>query len=286
VRGGTAKFKTDTSSASKPPTLGALAAMAAMSGALGSTSMPSMPVSMSVSMPKAMPKAMATMTPSMQSMAGVQESTSAEEPGDQSAFRGLVQGWNPDKGHGFIQLPSAETDVFVNLEDCIGRSPSLGDMVYFDLVAEPIFRFSHKAKQVKGGSGPPLVAAMARVSIHAQQQAMNSYGKLKMPTALSGPYSAAAIAAIPQADPLNPVVPVPPGRICGTMTTWFTEKHYGFAAISGSDDVFVHKLQCRGGIEPKIGDVVEFQLEQSHKNNGKVNWTAKNVSAPGAWMGE
>lgn len=122
-----------------------------------------------------------------------------------------------------------------------------------------------------GGAGlRPMAGPMAAAS-------------LPMAHMMQMPPVSAPSTAMPDGAPA-PVLR-PDGRLTGVVTAWFQDKKFGFAAIPGSDDVFVHYLQIRDGTVPKKGETLEFELESSKKNNGRMNWTAKNVTRPGNYEG-
>lgn len=123
-----------------------------------------------------------------------------------------------------------------------------------------------------GGAGlRPMAGPMAAASLSMAH--MMQMPPVSVPTTMpDGPAPAAVLR--------------PEGRLTGVMTAWFEDKRFGFAAIPGSDDVFVHYLQIRDGTVPKKGETLEFELESSKKNNGRMNWTAKNVTRPGNYNKE
>eukprot|EP00933_Yihiella_yeosuensis_P039292 TRINITY_DN33273_c0_g1_i4.p1 TRINITY_DN33273_c0_g1~~TRINITY_DN33273_c0_g1_i4.p1 ORF type:complete len:128 (-),score=41.21 TRINITY_DN33273_c0_g1_i4:146-529(-) len=72
---------------------------------------------------------------------------------------------------------------------------------------------------------------------------------------------------------------IPQGRVMGHVHAWLAEKGFGFAKVAalGTDDVFIHTAHTPGGQPLNVGDMLEFDLEQSTKKDGRKNFTAKNI---------
>eukprot|EP00931_Biecheleriopsis_adriatica_P021621 TRINITY_DN14091_c2_g1_i1.p1 TRINITY_DN14091_c2_g1~~TRINITY_DN14091_c2_g1_i1.p1 ORF type:complete len:340 (+),score=84.75 TRINITY_DN14091_c2_g1_i1:159-1178(+) len=227
------------------------------------------------------------------------DKSTAGGTGGTGAFKGVLKGWNKNAGFGFCQVQGSE-DVYISIEDCSGGTPQLGDVLSFDVEPYTIARFHLRARHVKGGSGMPISAGGMPANMAAMIGGMagmhGGYGKMVTPqvtqTPAAAPYARAGQMGAGTAGGFTPGVMktaaefdrAPEGRVTGVIKTWFEEKRFGFATIPGTDDVFIHSLQCRAlGREPAVGDQLEFTLEQSKKNNGKVNWTAKNATWPGGF---
>jgi CspA family cold shock protein len=57
---------------------------------------------------------------------------------------------------------------------------------------------------------------------------------------------------------------------------WLGDKAFGFIAVDGQDDVFVHATSVQGNrSELRAGDEVEFSLEENPRKPGRM--MAKNV---------
>lgn len=57
----------------------------------------------------------------------------------------------------------------------------------------------------------------------------------------------------------------------GTIARWFDYRGFGFIDVEGQEkDVFVHTNDIKGG-SPKIGDSVEFEIQESQKGPRAVN---------------
>ncbi|MBP9750826.1 MAG: cold shock domain-containing protein [Candidatus Peribacteraceae bacterium] len=60
----------------------------------------------------------------------------------------------------------------------------------------------------------------------------------------------------------------------GTIKTK-TDKGFGFIAVEGSEDVFVHNSACNGQFDSwPIGQAVQFDIEKNEKGLRAVNVTA------------
>ena len=58
----------------------------------------------------------------------------------------------------------------------------------------------------------------------------------------------------------------------GTIKKWFEFRGFGFIDVEGQDnDVFVHTSDVSGFVTPKIGDIVEFDVEESYKGPRAVH---------------
>ena len=58
----------------------------------------------------------------------------------------------------------------------------------------------------------------------------------------------------------------------GTIKRWFDFRGYGFIDVVDQEkDVFVHTSDVKGLTSPKIGDTVEFEIEDSVKGPRAVN---------------
>lgn len=54
-------------------------------------------------------------------------------------YQGKVVRWKGDRGFGFIQTNGIKKDIFLHISALpkSGRSPQVGDTIYFDLKSEP-----------------------------------------------------------------------------------------------------------------------------------------------------
>ena len=58
----------------------------------------------------------------------------------------------------------------------------------------------------------------------------------------------------------------------GTIKRWFDFRGFGFINVVDQEkDVFVHTNDVKGLTGPKIGDSVEFEIEDSDKGTRAVN---------------
>ena len=58
----------------------------------------------------------------------------------------------------------------------------------------------------------------------------------------------------------------------GTIKRWLDLRGFGFIeAVDQEKDIFVHTSDVKGLASPKIGDVVEFEIEDSDKGPRAVN---------------
>jgi cold shock CspA family protein len=58
----------------------------------------------------------------------------------------------------------------------------------------------------------------------------------------------------------------------GKIARWFNFRGFGFIDVEGQEkDVFVHTNDIKGNSSPEIGDIVEFEVEESHKGQRAVN---------------
>ena len=57
----------------------------------------------------------------------------------------------------------------------------------------------------------------------------------------------------------------------GRVKMWLSDKAFGFIAVDGQDDVFVHASGIAGSrVELRPGDEVEFDLEENKRRPGKM----------------
>lgn len=162
---------------------------------------------------------------------------------------GKLKSWNAEKGFGFLHAEGS-AEIFVHIADCIGSQPTVGDTLTFE-VEQGTKRdgsINYRAKNVKGGSMSAAGAAFAGAS----------------PTD-SG--LDAATGALPSLGG---------GQVSGKVKSWNTEKGFGFAAVAGCGDIFVHVADCIDA-QPTVGDTIAFEIEQGTKKDGSANYRARNV---------
>jgi cold shock CspA family protein len=64
------------------------------------------------------------------------------------------------------------------------------------------------------------------------------------------------------------------GRVRGVITKWVPDRGFGFADIGETGDVFVHVSDMVASFNPpKVGDAVEFSLEQTGRGPRARNIT-------------
>eukprot|EP00930_Biecheleria_cincta_P026424 TRINITY_DN18627_c0_g1_i1.p1 TRINITY_DN18627_c0_g1~~TRINITY_DN18627_c0_g1_i1.p1 ORF type:complete len:653 (+),score=127.05 TRINITY_DN18627_c0_g1_i1:33-1991(+) len=157
-------------------------------------------------------------------------------------MRGLLKSWNAEKGFGFLHAEGC-AEIFVHIADCIGSQPAVGDTLTFELEqgTKKDGSTNFRAKNVKGGS-----------------------------MSVGGAFAStppAATGALPTSSG---------GQASGRVKSWNTEKGFGFAAVTGCGDIFVHVADCVDA-QPAVGDVIVFDVEQGTKKDGSVNYRARNV---------
>ena len=58
----------------------------------------------------------------------------------------------------------------------------------------------------------------------------------------------------------------------GKIARWFDFRGYGFIEVEGQeDDIFVHSTNVNGDAVPKVGDFVDFDVQESPKGPRAVN---------------
>jgi CspA family cold shock protein len=58
----------------------------------------------------------------------------------------------------------------------------------------------------------------------------------------------------------------------GTIARWFDFRGFGFIEVEGQEhDIFVHSSNFNGFVVPKVGDVVDFDVQDSPKGLRAVN---------------
>jgi CspA family cold shock protein len=58
----------------------------------------------------------------------------------------------------------------------------------------------------------------------------------------------------------------------GTIAKWFDHRGFGFIDVEGQEtDVFVHTNDVKSVGSPRIGDSVEFEVQESYKGPRAVN---------------
>ena len=58
----------------------------------------------------------------------------------------------------------------------------------------------------------------------------------------------------------------------GTIAKWFDHRGFGFINVEGQEkDIFVHTNDINSESSPKIGDNVEFEVQESYKGPRAVN---------------
>jgi CspA family cold shock protein len=58
----------------------------------------------------------------------------------------------------------------------------------------------------------------------------------------------------------------------GKIARWLDFRGYGFIEVEGQEhDIFVHSSNVNGAAVPKVGDVVEFDVQDSPKGPRAVN---------------
>ena len=58
----------------------------------------------------------------------------------------------------------------------------------------------------------------------------------------------------------------------GKIVRWFDRKGYGFIEVEEKEkDIFVHTNDFEGTANPKIGDIVEFEVKEDYKGLKAVN---------------
>lgn len=120
-------------------------------------------------------------------------------------------------------------DVYVHISDCVGGRPVQGDLLTFDL-SESIQRPGQmRAANVVGGSG----------ALDGSDK-----GKGKGKPGAAG------------------------GSLQGTVKSFNPTKGWGFVDVGGID-VFLHHKDCVDGGVPQMGDVLNFDLEDSSQRPGQ-----------------
>lgn len=84
----------------------------------------------------------------------------------QERFRGTLVTWKQDKGYGFVRPSAGGKDVFVHLRDIgnIGRTPKVGDVLWFQPLADGKGRYRAAAVQVEGTAAQPMPKMKRRAS--------------------------------------------------------------------------------------------------------------------------
>jgi CspA family cold shock protein len=58
----------------------------------------------------------------------------------------------------------------------------------------------------------------------------------------------------------------------GTIKRWFDYRGYGFIDVEGQEkDMFVHTNDVKGFSTPKVGDEVDFDIQETYKGPRAVN---------------
>jgi cold shock CspA family protein len=62
-------------------------------------------------------------------------------------------------------------------------------------------------------------------------------------------------------------------RVKGKIVSWTTSSGYGFAAVDGRSDVFVHRTALPTMKDPAVGQVISFELTDTPKGPRAENVT-------------
>lgn len=148
-----------------------------------------------------------------------------------SKLTGACKFWNAIKGFGFISVDDGGKDLFVAQQDLVTtdtgfRALTAGQRVECVYTVEGA---DSLGKTVTGANGAPLVSFKDKFT---------------------------AKRAIEAAKPPDP-------RKNNGVVKWFDlEKNFGFIVPdeAGIEDVFFHLTECKQGIVPKTGDIVDYQM--------------------------
>ncbi|CAE8720034.1 unnamed protein product, partial [Polarella glacialis] len=155
---------------------------------------------------------------------------------DRMSAQGLCKSFNGAKGWGFVDCGG--TDVFVHIKDCTGGQPAQGDILTFDVQPNQNKPGQMVAKNVSGGSAP-----------REEQGGMGGMGgKGGMMGGMGGMMGGMG--------GMSPAVQGT-GSVQGVVKSFITDKGFGFIAVPGYEDVFVHVKDCVGS-KPQQGDTLTF----------------------------
>jgi len=185
---------------------------------------------------------------------------------------GSVKAFNVERGFGFIAMDGGE-DHFVHAANLLdGNALAVGARVTF------VPDFDHQkgkpiAKQVGGGyydPNRPVPSAEAKAALGMP------------PTARSQNFASppAAPAVQPGIMPYAPgpppgEAPPPPGKVGGTVKAFNVERGFGFIAMDGGEDHFVHAANLLEGNALAVGARVTFAPNFDHQKGKPI---AKEVS--------
>eukprot|EP00927_Polykrikos_kofoidii_P037267 TRINITY_DN3139_c0_g4_i1.p1 TRINITY_DN3139_c0_g4~~TRINITY_DN3139_c0_g4_i1.p1 ORF type:complete len:308 (+),score=62.65 TRINITY_DN3139_c0_g4_i1:80-1003(+) len=196
--------------------------------------------------------------------------------------QGTVKSYNAAKGFGFIDYMGS--DVFVHVKDCEGGAPQIGDSLSFLVEESRAKPGSMKAYRVTGGTGPLEGGAGCGVG-KGGKGGKGGTGKGKTSFdggcgGVSGGYGGGCCAGGMPGMMGSPVANT--GSCSGTVKLFNEGKGWGFIEHEGVD-IFVHIKDCNG-CQPRPGDVVSFDIEESTIKPGSTK--ATNVSGGTAVPGE
>ncbi|CAK9030122.1 unnamed protein product, partial [Durusdinium trenchii] len=155
---------------------------------------------------------------------------------------GTVKSFNPAKGWGFIDC--CGVDVFVHVKYCIGGQPAVGDEVTFDIEKNPKCPEQPQAKNVRGCS------AQRADEVNKQLLGMGE-----------------------KADKDKVV---PKGAFEGVVRAYNPAKGFGFIEPAMyRQPVLLRAVDCIR--EPKVGEMVLFDVEPVKMEDGTVQLKALNV---------
>ena len=158
--------------------------------------------------------------------------TVAWDDGSSAREMGTVSKWNADKGFGFISRANGGGDAFVHKKECGGKDLAQGQNVSFVFEEGPKGAAAKNVREEEGGA--VVIDGQTFVFVQEEDEGERELGKVK---------------------------------------SYNAEKGFAFIGrCAGGDDIFGHKREFVGRVEPYVGQPVSFIVENTEKGD-----TAKKI---------
>ena len=185
---------------------------------------------------------------------------------------GSVKAFNVERGFGFIAMDGGE-DHFVHAANLLdGNALVVGGRVTF------VPEFDHQkgkpiARQVSGAyfdPNRPVPSAEAKAALGMAPTARSQ--NFASPPAVPGlqPGMQPGVMPYAQPGPTPGEAPPPPGKVGGSVKAFNVERGFGFIAMDGGEDHFVHAANLLEGNALAIGARVTFVPHFDHQKNKPI----------------